>query len=96
MAFEPADGRTWLFAETAMLAYDASSDEWTVAERGPGWPTTTMLGGVEVDPVARLVSTMVVDPINNRLVVIHDLMMESFLELDNKLQALVTRLRDSM
>jgi len=70
MAFEPGDGRTWLFAETAMLAYDASADEWTVAERGSGWPTTTTLGDVEVDPVARLVDTMVVDPINNRLVVI--------------------------
>lgn len=32
---------------------------------------------------------------HNRLVVIHDLMMDSFLELDNKLQALVARLRGS-
>jgi hypothetical protein len=70
MAFDPVDGRTWLFAETAMLAYDAGADEWTVAERGPGWPTTTMLGDVQVDPVARLVSTLVVDSINNRLVAI--------------------------
>ena len=29
-----------------------------------------MVGDVEVDPVARLVDTMVVDPINERLVVI--------------------------
>jgi hypothetical protein len=32
---------------------------------------------------------------HNRLVVIHDLMMDSFLELDNKLQALVAKLRTS-
>jgi Kelch motif len=69
-AFDPWGGRTWLFAETAMLAYDARADEWTVAERGPGWPVSTKVGGVEVDPVARLVDTMVVDPINERLVVI--------------------------
>ena len=69
-AFDPSGGRTWLFAETAMLAYDARADEWTVAERGPGWPAPTMVGDVEVDPVARLVDTMVVDPINERLVVI--------------------------
>jgi hypothetical protein len=77
MAFEPGDGRTWLFAETAMLAYDAVADEWTVAQRDPGWPTTTTLGDVEVDPVARLVDTMVVDPINNRLVVIGGLVRRS-------------------
>ncbi len=32
---------------------------------------------------------------HNRLVVIHDLMMDSFLELDNKLQALVSKMRTS-
>lgn len=32
---------------------------------------------------------------HNRMVVIHDLMMDSFLELDNKLQALVSKLRTS-
>ena len=55
---------------TAMLAYDARADEWTLAERGPGWPAPTMVGDEQVDPVARLVDTMVVDPINERLVVI--------------------------
>lgn len=69
-AFDPVGERTWLFAETAMLAYDARIDEWTVAERGPGWPAPTMLGGDEVDPMARLVDTMVHDPINARMVVI--------------------------
>ena len=69
-AFDPVGERTWLFAETAMLAYDARADEWTAAERGPGWPSLAMLGGVEVDPMARLVDTLVYDPINERLVVI--------------------------
>lgn len=69
-AFDPATGRTWWFADTAMLGYDARADDWTVAERGAGWPEPMMLGEAQVDPTARIVSTMVPDPVNGRLVVI--------------------------
>jgi hypothetical protein len=70
MAFEPVSGRTWLFADTAMLGYDALADDWVVAERGSGWPESVMLGDVEVDPMARTAGGMVLDPVNDRLVVI--------------------------
>ena len=70
MAFDPVTERTWLFSDTEMLAYDARADEWTVAERGAGWPDSVTVGGVEVDPLARLGGTMVVDPANDRLVVL--------------------------
>jgi hypothetical protein len=70
IAYDPDARRTMLFADTAMLSYDARADEWAVAERGPGWPAPTTVGGVEVDPTARLVDTMVYDPVNERLVVI--------------------------
>lgn len=69
-AFDPATGRTWWFADTAMLGYDARSDAWVVAERSAGWPAPTVLGQAQVDPTARIVSTMVFDPVNGRLVVI--------------------------
>lgn len=70
MAFEPVTERTWLFSDTVMLAYDARADEWTVADRGAGWPTSALIGGVEVDPMARLSGAMLVDPANGRLVVL--------------------------
>jgi len=69
-AFEPVSGRTWLFSDTAMLGYDALADDWVVAERGSGWPESVMLGDVEVDPMARTVGGMVLDPVNHRLVII--------------------------
>ena len=53
-----------------MLGYSAADDDWVVAHRGAGWPDSMMLGGVEADPTARVVSTMVPDPANGRLVVI--------------------------
>lgn len=68
-AFDPATGRTWLFADTAMLGYDARADDWVVAQRDAGWPESMMLGGVEVDPMARSVDSMVLDPVNGRFVV---------------------------
>ncbi len=70
MAFEPVSGRTWLFGDTAMLGYDALVDDWVVAERGSGWPESVMLGELEVDPMARTAGGMVLDPVNDRLVVI--------------------------
>jgi hypothetical protein len=70
LAFDPVTERTWLFSDAEMLAYDARADEWTVAERGAGWPDPVLVGGVEVDPMARLGGTMVVDPANDRLVVL--------------------------
>lgn len=70
MAFDPVTERTWLFADTQMLGYDARADEWTVVERGAGWPGPMTVGGAEVDPMARLGGTMVVDPVNERLVVL--------------------------
>ena len=70
-AFDPVTERTWLFADTAMLGYDAGADDWVVAERGtPARPASMTLGDEAVDPTARVVSTMVVDPMNDRLVVI--------------------------
>lgn len=69
-AFDPATGRTWLFADTAMLGYDARADDWVVAERDAGWPESMMLGEVEVDPMARSVDSMVLDPVNGRLLVL--------------------------
>lgn len=69
-AFDPGTRRTWLFADTAMLGYDALADDWVVAERDSGWPESMMLGDVEVDPMARVVGGMVLDPVNGRLVVI--------------------------
>lgn len=70
MAFDPESGRTWLFADTAMLGYDAQAEAWTAADRDAGWPSSMMLGDVEVDPMARIVSTMVLDRVNGRLVVV--------------------------
>jgi hypothetical protein len=70
LAFDPTTARTWAFGDTAMLGYDATADDWVVAERDGGWPGTTMLGDAAVDPVARSVSTMVVDQANGRLIVI--------------------------
>ncbi len=69
-AFDPASERTWWFADRAMLGYSAPDDNWVVAERDAGWPESMMLGDVKVDPTARVFSTMVPDPVNNRLVVI--------------------------
>ena len=69
-AFDPATERTWWFADTAMLGYSATDDDWVVAERDAGWPESMMLGDVEVDPTARIVKTMVLDPVNGRLMVI--------------------------
>lgn len=69
-AFDPTTSRTWWFTDTAMLGYDARADDWTVAQRDVGWPESMMLGGVEVDPTARIVSTLIPDPVNGRLVVI--------------------------
>ena len=69
-AFDPATSRTWWFADTAMLGYSGIDDDWAVAARDAGWPDSMMLGGVEADPTARVVSTMVPDPANGRLVVI--------------------------
>ncbi len=69
VAFDPATGRTWLFADTAMLGYDARADDWVVAQRDAGWPKPMMLGDVEVDPMARSVDSMVLDPVNGRFVV---------------------------
>ena len=69
-AFDPVTERTWLFADTAMLGYDASADDWVVAERDADWPASMALGDEAVDPTARVVSTMVLDPVNDRLVVI--------------------------
>lgn len=68
--FDPATSRTWWFADTAMLGYSGIDDDWAVAARDAGWPDSMMLGGVEADPTARVVSTMVPDPANGRLVVI--------------------------
>ena len=68
-AFDPGTRRTWLFADTAMLGYDARSDDWVVAERDVGWPESMQLGDVEVDPIARSIDSMVLDPVNGRLVV---------------------------
>jgi hypothetical protein len=68
-AFDPGTARTWLFADTAMLGYDARADDWVVAERDAGWPESMMIGGVEVDPIARSVDSMVLDPVNRRFVV---------------------------
>jgi hypothetical protein len=70
MVFDPVTERTWLFSDTVMLAYDARADGWTVADRGAGWPTSALIGGVEVDPMARLAGAMLVDPANGRLVVL--------------------------
>jgi hypothetical protein len=70
MAYEPGSARTWLFADTAMLGYDARADDWLVAERDEGWPASETIGGVAVDPTARIVGTMVADPVHDRLVVI--------------------------
>jgi hypothetical protein len=69
-AFDPVTERTWLFADTAMLGYDASADDWVVTERDAGWPESMALGDEAVDPTARVVSTMVLDPVNDRIVVI--------------------------
>lgn len=70
LAFDPVTARTWAFGDTAMLGYDAVADDWVVAERDAGWPDSMMLGDVEVDPTARIVGTMIADPVNQRLVVI--------------------------
>lgn len=69
-AFDPRTERTWWFADTAMLGYDARADRWTVARRDAGWPGPLTIGGVDVDPTARLVDGMVLDPVNGRLVVV--------------------------
>lgn len=69
-AFDPVTERTWLFADTAMLGYSATDDDWVVAHRGAGWPDSMMLGKVKVDPTARVAGTMVPDDANARLVVI--------------------------
>lgn len=69
-AFDPATSRTWWLTDTAMLGYDAQADDWTVAEPDARWPESMMLGDVEVDPTARIVSTLVSDQVNGRLVVI--------------------------
>ena len=68
--FDPVTARTWWFADTAMLGYDATADSWQVAARDTDWPESMTLGDVEVDPTARVVNTMVLDPVNGRLVVI--------------------------
>ena len=68
-AFDPETERTLWFADTAMLGYDATDDDWVLAERDAGWPESMTIGDVEVDPAARIVGTMVYDPVNERLVV---------------------------
>lgn len=70
LAFDPVTGRTWAFGDTAMLGYDATADDWVVAERDAGWPESMLIGGTEVDPVARSVRTMLVDAPRGRLIVI--------------------------
>ncbi len=69
-AFDPQQGRTVLFADTAVLAYDAAADTWTTVERGPGWPTGCTVAGVAVDPTARVGHEMVYDPITGRMIVL--------------------------
>jgi hypothetical protein len=69
-AFDPQQGRTVLFADTAVLAYDAAGDTWTTVERGPGWPTGCTVAGVAVAPTARVGHQMVYDPISGHLVVL--------------------------
>lgn len=69
-AFDPESARTWLFADTAMLGYDAVADDWVVAERGAGWPEPLTVGATAVDPVARVGHGMVADPASGRLLVV--------------------------
>jgi hypothetical protein len=69
-AFDPQQGRTVLFADTAVLAYDAAANAWTTIERGPGWPTGCTVAGVAVDPTARVGHQMVYDPITGRMIVL--------------------------
>ena len=69
-AFDPQQGKTVLFADTAVLAYDAAADTWTTVERGPGWPAGCTVAGVPVDPMARVGHQMVYDPDNQRMVVL--------------------------
>lgn len=69
-AFDPVTERTWWFGDSAMLGYDARSDTWTAAVRDAGWPAPLTIGGVAVDPTARLVDAMTRDPANSRMVVI--------------------------
>ncbi|MGV1003953.1 MAG: hypothetical protein ACOYEV_04115 [Candidatus Nanopelagicales bacterium] len=69
-AYDPVSRRTWLFADTAMLGYDATDDSWKVAERDDTWPTSQELGNKTVDPLARRMGTMVLDRANARLVVL--------------------------
>ena len=70
LAFDPVTARTWAFGDTAMLGYDATTYDWVVAERDAGWPAPMLVGGTQVDPVARTVRMMVVDARTGRLIVI--------------------------
>lgn len=70
LAFDPVTARTWAFGDTAMLGYDATADDWLVADRDAGWPDSMMIGDTEVDPMARSVRQIVVDPDNGRLIMI--------------------------
>lgn len=77
MAYDEASRNSVVFADASVAAFDAITNEWTVAKPTTNWPTGSTEGALReqfgplyFSPLARLHHALVDDPVNDRVIVL--------------------------